>query len=1204
MLPAIVFVFSRAGCDQAVQQCLAAGLRLTDPAERAQIRAIAEAKTESLADDDLDVLRYDSWLAGLEAGFAAHHAGMVPPMKEAVEEAFAAGLAKVVFATETLALGINMPARSVVIEKVSKFTGERHEFLTPGEYTQLTGRAGRRGIDERGYAIVCWSPFVPFEQVASLASRRTDALRSSFRPTYNMAANLVRRYSQFEAHHLLNLSFAQFHADRDVVALERQLDRSRQHARAPPSRRRQSDAGDVEEYRAPHRASSMRAARIAGGSRRVAEALEVLRPGDVVVSRRYGGRRRRPEPRAPAERLSRGSSGSAPIARSSGSAPTTSTTPPRRAASIQLPDPFAPRNPAFRRQAAERLRRATLHDDGARPRRADARIAELERRLAEPPGGARSAARARLRGAEAIERLERDVNRLERRVRGRSESLARQFDRVLRVLEAWGYLDGWTLTPAGERLARVYTETDLLVTEAIGEGLLDGLRVARARRPRVVLHLRAARPRRPAADAPGALAHQDGRPAGARRSSGSRTSSTPTRTTPVCPRPALPDPGFTPYVYDWAAGDAARRRARRRRDDRRRLRAQRQAVHRPAAPDRRRARPRTPPGTVPETRPTRATAVSWPPRAWPDEHRPHEHPEGRTVGAPGDRARPTSPSRVATSRWRPQCSRIPHARVAFPADAIRLRAGGRALRRPGATGVAVRRVARRARHRELLAVNMVVVGVPPDRQRWWNGAQGVVVKVDDRVAYDGGAVAVVVANGQYLRGVDVVPRGHPGDGRIEGQVYDVARRERAAMRRRLPLGTHVPHPRIRPLAGRRVEIRADRDGRWPWRSTADRPHPPARGRRGRPGGLYAAGVSTTDTGPRSGVGPPIRSPVRSAAASEGERQVASRERAGPGPYRATMQLVTEAEAVGVYPMEQFTDDEEAILRPYFTNLDRPVFGVVNLPEVVKGALFARYSRSPKSLRRLFLDEFVADLDLTGDLTVDADVGLKRAEELYERIFLEYGDDSVAQLGGVHLACEQASNVLTKILEWGRVMSYMEQSTRYIPYDGKLGGRYRYYRDRAVLADPELAWRYIADLDGLFDTYTGMLPKLLDWARERYPKDPADSHFVYKQSIRAKACDAARGILPAATLSNVGVYGSGQAFEALLLRMRAHPLPEAQAYATMMLEELRKVIPSFVARVDRLIVASRGAHTSPRPATTRRISSIASSAPRSPSRARR
>jgi thymidylate synthase ThyX len=267
-------------------------------------------------------------------------------------------------------------------------------------------------------------------------------------------------------------------------------------------------------------------------------------------------------------------------------------------------------------------------------------------------------------------------------------------------------------------------------------------------------------------------------------------------------------------------------------------------------------------------------------------------------------------------------------------------------------------------------------------------------------------------------------------------------------------------------------------------------------------------------------------------------------------------------------LEHFTDDEAAVLRPYFTNVDQPVFALVNLPEVVKGALFARYSRTHTSLRRLFLDEFVGDLDLTGDLTIDATIGLRRAEELYERVFLEYGDDSVAQLGGVHLACEQASNLLTKILEWGRLMAYLEQSTRYIPYDAKLGGRFRYFRDTAVLADRELAWRYIADMDALFGTYSEMLPTLVDWGRERYPKDPADSHFVYKQTIRAKACDAARGILPAATLANVGIYGTGQAFEALLLRMRAHPLPEARSYAAMMLEELRKVIPSFLARVDR------------------------------------
>src|SRR6188508_132415 len=204
----------------------------------------------------------------------------------------------------------------------------------------------------------------------------------------------------------------------------------------------------------------------------------------------------------------------------------------------------------------------------------------------------------------------------------------------------------------------------------------------------------------------------------------------------------------------------------------------------------------------------------------------------------------------------------------------------------------------------------------------------------------------------------------------------------------------------------------------------------------------------------------------------------------------------------LYAPEHFTDDEAATLRPYFTNLDGPVFALTNLPEVVKGALFARYSRSPKSLRRLFLDEFVGDLDLTGDLTFDASVGLRRAEELYDRVFLEYGDDSVAQLGGVHLACEQASNVLTKILEWGRLMAYLEQSTRYIPYDMRTGGLYRYYRPPAVLRS-RLGARYVSDMDAMFVEYAQSLPVLMDWARERYPKDPTDSDFVYKQSIKAK-----------------------------------------------------------------------------------------------------
>lgn len=268
----------------------------------------------------------------------------------------------------------------------------------------------------------------------------------------------------------------------------------------------------------------------------------------------------------------------------------------------------------------------------------------------------------------------------------------------------------------------------------------------------------------------------------------------------------------------------------------------------------------------------------------------------------------------------------------------------------------------------------------------------------------------------------------------------------------------------------------------------------------------------------------------------------------------------------MYVPESFTSDESDVLRRYFTNLDGPVFALVNLPEVVKGALFARYSRSPKSLRRLFLDEFVGDLDIRGDQSIDATIGLDRAEQLYERVFFDYGDDSVAQLGGTHLACEQASNLLTKVLEWGRLMSYLEQSTRYIAYDSRLGGRYRYHRDPAVLAGP-LGTRYVGDLDRIFDAYSQCAEYVTDHVRSTVPRDDRDSEFIYRTATRAKALDAVRGMLPAAATSNVGIYGTGQAYEALLLRMRSHPLPEARDYADLMLHELRKVIPSFLRRVD-------------------------------------
>lgn len=286
--------------------------------------------------------------------------------------------------------------------------------------------------------------------------------------------------------------------------------------------------------------------------------------------------------------------------------------------------------------------------------------------------------------------------------------------------------------------------------------------------------------------------------------------------------------------------------------------------------------------------------------------------------------------------------------------------------------------------------------------------------------------------------------------------------------------------------------------------------------------------------------------------------------------------------VTVYVGEDFTPAEADVLRRYFTNLDQPVFALVNLPEVVKGALFARYSRSALSLRRLFLKEFVGDLDIEGDQTVDATVGLRRAEELYDTVFFEYGDDSVAQLGGVHLACEQASNLLTKVLEWGRLMAYLEQSTRYIAYDQRLGGRYRYHRDPDVMTSP-LGTRYVGEMDRLFDAYSNLVPTMQEFFRANVPKDDADSDFVYRMAIKARALDAIRGMLPAASLSNVGIYGTGQAYEALILRMKAHPLPEARTYADLMLTELRKVIPSFLKRVD---LPNRGVRTTQYLADTR------------------
>lgn len=287
----------------------------------------------------------------------------------------------------------------------------------------------------------------------------------------------------------------------------------------------------------------------------------------------------------------------------------------------------------------------------------------------------------------------------------------------------------------------------------------------------------------------------------------------------------------------------------------------------------------------------------------------------------------------------------------------------------------------------------------------------------------------------------------------------------------------------------------------------------------------------------------------------------------------------------MYAQESFTDSELAVLSRFFTNADKPVFALINLPEIVKGALFARYSRTHKSLRRIFLEEFYEQPEIglqalaeqisrsenDSDAESPSTAAIQRAEGLYDRVFIQYGDDSVAQLGGAHLACEQASALLAKVIERGRLAAYLEQSTRYIYYDRKISDsagaeRYRYTIPPEIAQGP-LADTYRSAMDDLFDTYSQIVSKLKPYFEKRFPKTSKDSKGAYARAIRARACDTARGLLPAATISNIGVFATGQAYEAMLIRMNAHPLQEARDYADMMLTELRKVIPGFLKRVD-------------------------------------
>ncbi|MEI8240034.1 MAG: DEAD/DEAH box helicase [Actinomycetota bacterium] len=471
MLPAIFFIFSRNQCDEAARSCLAAGTRLTSGADRHRIREIVDARLGAMDPADLAVLGYGQFLAQLEAGIAAHHAGMVPPFKEVVEACFVEGLVKVVFATETLAVGINMPAKSVVIEKLTKFTGDHHTFLTPGEYTQLTGRAGRRGLDDLGHALVLWSPFVPFDQVAALASSRTFHLNSAFRPTYNMAANLVRSYTSERAHHLLNLSFAQYQADRDVVRIEARLERRQQHLSDLHERAR-SPFGDIDDYRRAKSGTQTPRPVTIGGHDLVSLAMMKLRPGDIIYAEkgRYVGRVAvtATAHRKGGVRLSGITTRRDTVTLSS----IDFAEPPKTIGRIELPADFAPNRHDFQREVAVRLEKATVQPH-PRHRQFIAEDQPITHPVEDDPE-----LDERLKAALQAERVASEVDELRQRVKGRSQSIARDFDRVLGILEQWGYIEGWSLTEGGEMLARTFHESDLLVVECIRQGLLDDLDAA------------------------------------------------------------------------------------------------------------------------------------------------------------------------------------------------------------------------------------------------------------------------------------------------------------------------------------------------------------------------------------------------------------------------------------------------------------------------------------------------------------------------------------------------------------------------------------------------------------------------------------------------------------------------------------------------------------------------------------------------------
>ncbi|NOJ59613.1 DEAD/DEAH box helicase [Arthrobacter sp. 260] len=498
LLPAITFIFSRNGCEAAVSQCLDAGLWLTTEAEREIISLRVDEAAVDLPPEDLAVLGFWEWREGLIRGFSAHHAGMLPTFKEVVEKLFAMGLVKAVFATETLALGVNMPARSVVLEKLDKFNGEAHVNVTAGEYTQLTGRAGRRGIDVEGHAVVLWQPGTDPGAVAGLASRRTYPLNSSFRPTYNMSINLLAQFGQDRSREILETSFAQFQADRSVVGLAKQV-RTREESLKGYEQSMTCHLGDFTEYSKLRRELSdleTLAAKASSRNRRSAAAssLEMLRPGDVidVPAGRVQGyavvlspdNSREPRPTVLTEDKQIRRVGVQDL-----------TGPLDVLSHIRIPKNFNARSPKDRRDLSSSLRNA-LHDKrpprrGTGPQdgflsgatdRQEAAITELRRKLRAHPCHGCSDREQHARWAERWWKLRRETDRLTSQIRGRTNTIAKTFDRVSDVLLHYGYLQdtpsGTTITAAGRKLRRVYGEKDLLIALSLEHGAFDGLDAA------------------------------------------------------------------------------------------------------------------------------------------------------------------------------------------------------------------------------------------------------------------------------------------------------------------------------------------------------------------------------------------------------------------------------------------------------------------------------------------------------------------------------------------------------------------------------------------------------------------------------------------------------------------------------------------------------------------------------------------------------